>query len=256
MSYKTLIIDDEIHCREYLSDLIEKFCPDLSIVGTAGTVQKAMCIISSEKPDLLFLDIHLSNESGFELLDNVSFNSEKTSVIFTTAYDQFAIKAFRYSAVDYLMKPVNVDELIESVNKFRNNTRSKEYKEIFGMLKKAANQTSFNKLCIPVNNGFQLIDTDTILYFKADGSYTTVSLEKKKALLVSKPLSFFEEIPDEKLFYRVHRSFLVNVTKIVAYDANEGYIELVNSEKIPVSNRKRKYVSNVFREMINNRQGF
>ncbi len=247
---RTLIVDDELHCREYLSGLITSYCPELSIIGMAKSVSEAKDLFLKYIPELIFLDIQMPVESGFDLLDQPAIQSKKPAIIFTTAYDKYAIKAFRYSAVDYLLKPINIQELLEAVEKVNNKSNPCDYSALSEMLEQLTNHRPVKKLCLPVSAGYTLIEIDSIVYFEASGSYSKVHFTNRKPLLVSKPVSYFEEILNPTQFIRVHRSSLVNLNHILSYNSDEDYLTLSDNSKIMVSKRKRTHLLQLIKGII------
>ncbi len=255
---RAMIIDDEDKGRKLLSNLLEQYCPEVEVVGTADSVASAEQAIGAEKPDLLFLDIVMPNENGFDLLDRLAGND--VEVIFTTAYDQFAIRAIRACALDYLLKPIDCEELQASVE--RASARLAEKKRDDGvdsrlsmLAQNARNQAGVPlKVAFPTSSGIRFLDIDDIFACKADGNYTTVFLDGQEKLeLVSKPLRDFADVLSGYHFMRTHRSYLVNLRHIVEYrrsavprssDGEGGCVVLANGMKVPVAREKRRELTN------------
>jgi two-component system, LytTR family, response regulator len=248
---RTLIVDDEEHCREYLSRLVTNYCPELSIVGMAKSVSEAQEYFAQYNPELIFLDIQMPLESGFDFLDRPLVQSRKPWIIFTTAYDQYAIKAFRYSAVDYLLKPVNIQELLEAVQKVNNRVNTTDYSFVSEMIEQLAAHRPVRKLCLPVTDGYDLAEIETILYFESEGSYSRVFFTNRKPLLICKPLSFYEETLNPNNFIRAHRSYLVNLNHIRSYNSDEDYLILSDKSRIMVSKRKKTYLLQLIKGIVN-----
>jgi two-component system, LytTR family, response regulator len=236
---RALIVDDEPHCREYLSGLIQKFCPDVNIMGMAKSVEDAINQFSKHMPDLVFLDIQMPAESGFDFLDHPMIRGAKPAIIFTTAYDQYAIKAFRYSAADYLLKPINIKELSEAIRKVSNRQYSVNYSFVSELFEQMNTHKPVRKLCLPVSDGYDLAEIESILYFEAQGSYCTVFFTDRKPVLVCKPVSYFEQILNPTVFFRTHRTYMVNLDKVISYNSDEEYLLLEDKSKVIVSKRKK-----------------
>jgi two-component system, LytTR family, response regulator len=248
---RTLIVDDEAHCREYLSRLITNYCSELSIVGTAKSVSEAHEYFARYNPELVFLDIQMPSESGFDFLDRPLVQNRKPWIIFTTAYDQYAIKAFRYSAVDYLLKPINIQELLEAVQKVNNRVNPTDYSFVSEIIDQLAAHRPVRKLCLPVSDGYDLAEIDTILYFESSGSYSNVFFTNRKPLLICKPVSYYEETLNPNRFIRVHRSYLVNLDHITSYNSDEDILVLSDHSKILVSKRKKAYLLQLIKGIVN-----
>jgi two-component system LytT family response regulator len=245
-----LVIDDEQHCREYLSDLVDRYCPELSVVATASSVCDALDRFSQYRPELVFLDIHLPGESGFDFLDYPLIQSTKPWIIFTTAYDQYALKAFRYAATDYLLKPINIKELTGAVKKVTSQLKNTNYSVVTEIIEQMNAHRPVRKLCLPVTDGYDLAEIDSILYFESDGSYARVFFNDRKPLLICKPVSYYEETLNPNRFFRTHRSYLVNLDHVVSYNSDEDYLLLTDKSKITVSKRKKVALMRLIKGVI------
>lgn len=238
MKLKTLIIDDEKPIRTslniYLSDR-----DDIEVVGEAGTLEEAVAQINKHQPDLVFLDIQLKQHTGFDMLDQLPNLNFK--LIFVTAYSEYAIKAFKYSAFDYLLKPIDPDMLYETIDRLKAeiNTTAKQYNALKG-------NTNFQRISIKTTENIYNIDFEDIVYCKADGSYTHFYLSNGKSILSSKPLKQYQSILPENLFFRSHQSYLVNVKLINGFDKKNGLLIMQNKMQIPVSIRNRSKVQKLF----------
>ena len=237
---KAILVDDEMHCIETLSMLLIEYCPQVKVIDQCRSGTKALESIAQTKPDLVFLDIEMPAMNGFELLqhlDNIPF-----SVIFTTSYDQYAIKAIRFSALDYLLKPIDPKELIVAVQKVQVQ-KALPSNDQFEILLKQVNQqkNALQKIAIPTSEGFELIPADQILHCEADDNYTHLYLKNKSKVTACRTLKEMEEIlQDLPYFIRVHHSFLVNLNEVSKYIRGEGgYLIMNNGTTINVS-RSRK----------------
>lgn len=243
---KTIIVDDEFNARESLVKLLSRYFPNkFIIVSKCENVHQALISIKKHKPDLVFLDIQMPDKNGFELfkeLDEISFE-----VIFTTGYSEFALQAIKQSALDYLLKPINVNELILAINKYENKIGRKDEINRFSLLIENldSNQIEFKKIAFPIENGYELVRPNSILYCKADSNYCTIVCSDGKNIILSKTLKFVEELLNNSIFQRVHKSYLVNLNYISKFQkVNELSLKLTNGETIPVSIRQKQNLIN------------
>lgn len=240
MKLSAIIVDDEKHCSERLQKLLLKHCNDsVEVTAIADNISDAVTFIEETKPDIAFLDIQLGNHTGFDLLERLS--KVNFAVIFTTAYEQYAVKAFRFSAIDYLLKPIVSDDLIDAVNKVKASQKLKE-DDWRLLLNNVRNQliTGNKKIAIPTLTGFQLIALKDIVRCKSDGNYTWIFLSDQSKRVVSRTLKEFERMLQEDGFIRVHHAHLVNINFIKEYHkGNGGYVILSDQSEIEVSVRKK-----------------
>ena len=240
MELRTIIVEDEQRSREILKNFLEEFCSGIKIVGTASNVEEAVLEIKSNNPDVVFLDIELQGGTGFEVLSQVS--NLDFEVIFTTAFDQYAVKAVKYSSLDYLMKPIDLDELQQVVERAKVKKNQSDYKKQLEnlILNLRQEKSNLKKICLSTNEGFEFIAVEDILYCKGDGSYTMFFVEGCENLLVSKNLKEYENLLDQD-FMRVHQSFLVNLKKVKKYVKSDGgYIVMDNGDIVSVSRSKKE----------------
>ena len=214
-TYTTLIIDDERLAREEVRRALESY-PEFEIVGEANNVEVAIGLIEEEHPDIIFLDIHMPEKSGFDLLEELGAVPE---VVFTTAYDQYAVQAFEVNALDYLLKPIDLEELQNAIEKARNRKNQALYKKQLEtlMLNLKQEKPKLNKICLSTSDGLDFIEVDTILYCKANGSYTTFIIDNKKEILVSRHLKEYVSLFNDHDFMRVHKSHIINLKKVTQY---------------------------------------
>jgi len=227
---RSLIVDDEQNNRLTMNVLLTRYCKGVEVVSEAGTVKEAVLRIKELKPDLVFLDIEMPFENGFQLFKyftNIDFD-----VIFTTAYDEYAMKAFRYSATDYLLKPIDLQDLREAISRVTKNKIQPELNKIRLQTLEYNLDNSFQKIALPVIDGFEFIDIDNIIHLEADSNYTIVNTVKGKHI-VSKTLGDFENMLTPSNFFRVNRSNLINLNFLKRYIKNKApLIELVNGTQI------------------------
>lgn len=240
---KTIIVDDEINARENLRYLTQTFCKKIEIIYEASNVDSAIIAIEKYQPQLVFLDIEMPQKNGFQLINH--FKKIKFYVIFVTAYDKYAIKAFKFSALDYLLKPIDIQELKDAVKKVTHHIEKDNLKQRLDLLK--INKEKINKIAVPYKSDYVIIDVDTISCIKADRMYSTIHLTNKKKYTASKKLSFYEEmLTKQEDFIRVHRSWLINTKLIFIYSKKEKTIELTDGSIIPLSKSYKEVFENLF----------
>lgn len=240
---KTLIVDDEFQGRSFLEKVIAKLFPGLSIVGKAATVNEALDIIETHQPQLIFLDVMLNNENGFDLLERLDkINFE---IIFTTAHNEFAVKAFKFNALDYLLKPIDLDELEKAIDKAKKKVQLpaspslEVFKNFIDTFKNPSNP--LNKLSIPTADGFMLIPLNEIIFCESFGNYTTFHLVNNKKITSSYTLKEYDELLSDQNFFRAHKSHLVNLAHISRYVKGEGgTLMMSNGYEIEVSRRNKE----------------
>ena len=237
---RSILIDDEVHCLNSLSIQLTEHCPEVEILAKCMSGAKALEAVEKMNPELVFLDIEMPNMNGFEFLEHckqISF-----SVIFTTSYDQYAIKAFRISALDYLLKPIDPEELVAAVHKVREQKSRPLAEQFRAMIEQLQNRNrGVTKIGIPTIEGFELIPADHIVYCEANNNYTHIFLKNKTKIVACRSLKEMEEqLQDFKFFLRVHHSYLVNLNEVNKYIRGDGgYLILADGTNINVS-RGRK----------------
>lgn len=236
---KALIIDDEQHCLTSLAADLAKNCSNVSVVGQCNSSKSGILAIKNLQPQLVFLDVEMPWMNGFEMLEvlpEINF-----SIIFTTAFDKFAARAFRISAIDYLLKPIDSADLVEAVKKASEKLSNKRGgTNIENLLKNLHSPSQFQKIALPSHDGFEFAQVDTILYCLAEGSYTRIFLKDKNPLVVSKTLGDIEEILPSEIFVRIHHSTIVNLNAISHYSRTDGgYVVINTKEKLMVSKARK-----------------
>ena len=236
MMLNALIVEDEANSREILRNYLSKYCTNVTVQGEAGSIQEAIELIKKNELDLVFLDVEMPYGNAFDLLDQLPNRTFET--VFVTAYNQYAMDAVNNHAAYYLMKPINIDELIKAVN-YVSEIKSKE-EALEGKVLRANLSQVEGKITLPQLDGFQVLNVADILYCKADDNYTEIYLENKK-ILVSKTLKYFEEALSQFPFARIHKSYLVNVNEVVKYKRGKGGSVVVsNGKELLVSASKKK----------------
>ncbi len=236
---RTLIIDDESHIRVTLSRFLAKHCPQAQLVGEAGSVEEGLAAIKRYHPDLVLLDIKMDDGSGFDLLRAVEQVDFK--VIFVTAHEKYAVQAFKFSAVDFLLKPVNPEELAEAINRAMEitigdyRTRLKALEDNF-----KASEAHKRKIILKTSENIYLMDVQDIVFCESDSCYTNIITQNDNKIMTSKSLREYDEMLEDAGFFRVHKSYLINLRHIKRFEKLDGgFIVLTNDHKLPVASRKK-----------------
>ncbi len=237
---RSLIVDDEPRAIKTLEILLERNCPNIELIGTANNIKDAYQIIVSDNPDLVFLDINMPNGSGLDLLAQIK-DKEKSKVIFTTAYEEYAIKAFRLSAVDYLLKPIDKKDLVEAVNRFEElQTHSTSDPQI-DVISEILTRTRPKRIAINTQEGIHVVNLDQIIYLKSDKNYSFIETYKE-SIIASKPIGEFEKLLDDYDFVRTHRAYIVNLSHVKEFNKKEMNLILDRGHSIEVSRSKKEYL--------------
>jgi two-component system, LytTR family, response regulator len=235
---KAIIVEDEIHNRAALKNLIEEFCDDVNVVGVAETVTEAIDLIHKVRPDIVFMDIELQTGTGFDVLarvQNLDFD-----VIFTTAFEHYAIKAIKFSSLDYLLKPIDVEELQGAVNKARVRQRESSQRQQLEVLLTNMNGNGVKKICLATADRVEFVRVTDIILCEASGSYTNVYLNDKRKIMVSRHLKEYETLLADENFMRVHNSFLINLNEVKQFVKSDGgYIVMNDNYQVSISPKKR-----------------
>ncbi|OWP87083.1 hypothetical protein BWK60_05515 [Flavobacterium covae] len=229
-----IIIDDEKRARLNLSILLKEYCPEINIIAECENLPEGVKSIRKNKPDLIFLDIEMPGHSGLELLDFFDENEINFKIIFTTAYQEYAIQAFKFSAIDYLLKPINPKELVDATTRF---SKEKEKINNYQILKENLKEDTFRKIAVPSGNSLVFIEINDILFIKGEGAYSEIFFTNNDKLLVSRNLKNFEDIIcEQKNFIRIHKSFILNTNYIKSYNKSDGgSIEIQNGLHLPIA---------------------
>lgn len=249
---RAVIVDDEAHARNTLRAMLEIYAPEIEVIAEAHDVLGALKVIKEVQPDVLFLDINLGSGSGFDVLQ-LTPDPDSLKVIFVTAYEEYAIKAFKFSALDYLVKPVLPDELINSCQKICRSTKigvNKLQVEVAGNILNS--DPGNKKIILKTSEAIHLVPLDEIIHCKSDDNYTLFQLTGNRSILVSRTLREFEELLSPSGFIRVHNSHLINQNHILLFDKREGgFLVMKDEARIPVSSRKKDVVIHLIQNMEN-----
>jgi len=242
---KTIIIDDEQNSREALENLVKSYCPDLHVVSSAASVEEGIKVIKREKPDLVFLDIEMPDKSGFDLLSQLG--TIDFEVIITTGYEQYAVKAFKTVALDYLLKPIDINELELAVAKVLEKRKKRKVNKNFDVFIQNWKSGGNEQIALASSEGFIFVKVRDIIYCKGDGAYTYFYIKDMPRLTVSKNLKEFEELLKDQSFFRVHKSYLINLNEMKKYIRGDGgYVVMTNGDNVDVSKRKKEsFLSNL-----------
>jgi len=237
---KCIIVDDEERSRLSLKILVQDFCDDVEVVALCASVDEALTAIEEQRPHILFLDIQMDGETGFDLLErikNIDFE-----IIFTTAYTEFALKAIKFSAIDYLLKPIDTEELksaVDKVEKRVNGSVTTRLENLVQNLKANTNNQRF-KLALPSSEGLVFVKVDDIMYCEASSNYTVIYLMDGKSHIVSRTLKEYEDLLGDQNFFRIHKSYLINLNAIKKYVRGDGgYVVMNNDKSLDVAKRKK-----------------
>ena len=237
-----IVVDDEPYSCETLVTLLERYCPDVKVLDICYSAKSALTSIKDQKPQLLFLDIEMPHMNGFELLENLP--EIDFELIFTTSYDQYAIKAIRFSALDYLLKPIDQDDLKKAVQKAVQSNNHASPQQIKVLLQKLSNPTiAINRIAIPTMEGLRMIFVESIISCRADRNYTIIMLKDNQKIIASRSLKEMEEMLEDYSFIRVHHSYLVNLNEVEKYIKGEGgYLLMSNGINIDVSRSRKEFL--------------
>jgi two-component system LytT family response regulator len=235
---RAIIIDDEPYCCEALATLLEG-SEDVEIISLCHNASDALVAIQKYKPDLIFLDVEMPRMNGFEMLEQLS--SVNFEIIFTTSYDQYALKAIRFSAIDYLLKPIDSEELQKAVQKVIHRSQKPIAQQLEILMRKIHQpSTPINKIAMPTMEGLQMIPVDSIISCESDSNYTILLLKNNRKIIVSRTLKEIEELLEEHSFVRVHRCYLANLNEVEKYVKGEGgYLVMSDGTTIDVARNKK-----------------
>lgn len=247
---KVLVIDNEVNVRESFVDLIIKNCPQIDAVTQANGVKTGLEAIQKHQPDLVFLDVEMDDGTGMDLMAQLS--SFDFQLVFITAFNKYAIDAFKFSAIDFLLKPVNSNELIRSVDRAQKNIKSKDLAQQITILQESLQtiKSIDKKIVLNDSESIHFIKISEIVRCEADGAYTKFIFSQRKEILVSSTLKEFEEMLVPYGFSRVHNSHIINLNKIIRFDRKDGgFLVMENNDNVPISKRKKDELAQIIKHI-------
>jgi two-component system LytT family response regulator len=233
---KTVVVDDEWDSIQLLQLQLAQHCPQVQVIGTFTSSVKALQELEVLQPELLFLDIEMPITTGFELLEKIAHL--QFNIIFITAYNQYALKAFRFNALDYLLKPIDADDLVQAVAKA--DKQAKPTATQLSQLQKQLRGEPITKIAIPGQNGVTFIDLNEIVYAEASNNYSKIVLTDGRPFVVSKTLKDVQEVLEEEHFLRVHRQYIINLNHVKQLNRNEGILTMNNGDHIPIARAQKE----------------
>ena len=239
--FKTVLVEDEKNNLDLLNHFIKKYCKNIDVIASCSTYDQALSVLKAEEPDLVFLDIVLDRDTSFDLLQELG--NPDFQIIFTTAYDEYAIRAFKYNTIDYLLKPIIIEELVAAVNKVAekiNENKTLDMGSIKNISQSFNTKHPANFIMISGMDRIDFIHPDEVICLKSTGRYTEFYLkDKKRKITSSKPIGEYENILDQDVFYRIHNSFLINLAQLININKRAGnYCEMSNGDSLPLSRRR------------------
>lgn len=243
---KAVIVEDEARARRILESLLAEYCPKVEVLASVDDVPNGVKAINKHQPDLVFLDIEMPGYTGFQLFDfleDISFE-----VVFTTAYNDYALKAFEVSAIAYLLKPIQIEQLIQAVERVEQLVNKQPLNTRLNALEKNLEKEGhITRIGLPSSEGLLFVEAEEVVYLAAEGAYTNVFLKGKRKIVVSKNLKQLSDLLAHPCFFRTHRSYLVNLNHVRQYVRNSGgYLVMDNEDKIPISSSNRQDFLNVY----------
>jgi two-component system LytT family response regulator len=244
---RAVIIDDDIKSIESLQLLMNKYCPTFSVVGTACNVEDGAFEIKMQHPNVVFLDVEMPDGTGFDLLKMIK--TRNFDVVFITAHNKYAINAIKHSALDYLLKPFDKEEFLETIERI--NTNGKNKSDNFDVLLENLNHSVPKKLVIASAKGYEYIPVDTIVRLESERSYARIFLTSGRIIMVSKCLNEYQNMLSPEVFFRVHNSHLINLNHVVMYIRTDGgYAQMSDKSQIPISRSKKEIFINTMQQFI------
>jgi two-component system LytT family response regulator len=244
---RVVIIEDEVNNQIFLENALQKFVEGVTIIGKAENVKAGIHLINTTNPDIVYLDIELPDGSGFDILEKI--DDKNINVIFITAFENYAVKAFRYSAIDYLLKPFNIEELIDATDRAKVQKENKEMRISFLQEQVKIPTKKVEEILIDGFDNFVKVELNKIIALVADSNFVCIQTDDGEKVYCSKTLKFYEDLLDEKIFKRIHRSHIINVKKITQIDKGRtGYVTLTNQEKYEIAARRKPMLLNAMKD--------
>lgn len=249
-----ILIDDDKHLRKGMKSLMERYASEIVIIGEAESVKTGIVALEKYKPQVVFLDIHLSDGTGFDILEEVSQLNGKinTHIVFITAHEQYALKAFKFSALDFLLKPVDPEELQKTIGKIKETLeKNNSFEHIDLLLENIRKKVDhFKRIALSTSDGIHLFEISDIIRCESRDNYTQFYIKNHKPLLISKTLKEYEELLTEHGFERIHQSHLINLAYLKSYIKNDGgYVIMADNTNIPIAQRKRERLQELIKAL-------
>lgn len=245
MSIKTILLDDEPDAIKLLQLQIDKNCPNVEIIGTFTNPKLAIQSIKKTPPDLLLIDVEMPNLNGFDVLEKLM--PIDFSIIFVTAFNQYAIRAFKYNAIDYLVKPIDISELQNAIEKASQRTRISEME--LKLLKQHRLEKTIDKIAVSTQNGIHFIDLKDIILAESKNNYSVLTLSNKSSFTISKTLKELQEILEESHFLRIHRQYIINLNELLHFNKTDCLLTLKNNINVPVARNKKDTLIEMYRNI-------
>jgi two-component system LytT family response regulator len=250
-----LLIDDDDNLRAGMKSLLSRYAPEIAILGEADSVKTGTELLLKTEPQVVFLDIHLGDGSGFDLLEEVNKRGKLNSqIVFITAHEQYAIKAFRFSALDFLLKPVDPDELEKVISKIKNVlVKSESVAHIDLLLENIRKKVdNFKRIALSTADGIHLFEISDIIRCESEDNYTKFYIKNNKPVLISKTLKEYEDLLTEHGFERIHQSHLINLAYLKSYIKKDGgYVVMADNSNLPISQRKKERLQELIGKQLN-----
>ena len=248
-----LLIDDDKHLRTGMKSMLDRYASDIQIIGEAESVKTGITALEKFKPQVVFLDIHLSDGTGFDILEQVAKNGKANShIVFITAHEQYALKAFKFSALDFLLKPVDPEELQKTIVKIKETLgKNHSFEHIDLLLENIRKKVDhFKRIALSTSDGIHLFEISDIIRCESQDNYTTFFIKNHKPLLISKTLKEYEDLLTEHGFERVHQSHLINLSYLKSYIKNDGgYVVMADNTNIPIAQRKKERLQELIKAL-------
>lgn len=241
-----ILVDDELKARDLLRNMLTAHCPQVEVLTEAENVKDAVQSIHEHRPQIVFLDIEMPRISGLELPSFFKAEDLNFNIIFVTAYSEFAVEAFRLSACDYLLKPVDPEDLQSAVEKAGLNVSQQHLTDRFDTLKVNMDSASSKRIALPHSTGMDFVELNDVVFFQADRSYTEVHMMDGSKFTVSQRLRIYEELLEHNSdFFRIHRAYLINMTLVKSYSRSESLLIMKNGESLPISRERKQEVETI-----------
>lgn len=245
---RAIIVDDELYSQELIHNIVTTFCPNVTVVATANSVKSGVAAINEHEPDLVLLDIKLPDGSGFDLIKH--FNKPDFKVIFISGYMEYAIKGYKFGAIDYILKPIDEEMLTLAITRADDLIRYEEKLKFKVIEENLVSLNKTSKILLKTTEQIHLVNINDIIRMEADGSYCTFFITDGRKILVSKAIGEYEEALIDKGFHRIHKSHIINIGKLSYFDKNDGgHVRMLDGSEVPVASRKRDMLLALFESL-------